>query len=760
MVGNGPGPVSRQAADDWLTPRRFAALLGVLIAAVYPEVLTGQATFFHRDFAVFGYPLAFYHRESFWRGEIPLWNPLNDCGLPFLAQWNTLTLYPGSLIYLLLPLSWSLGLFSLVHLFLAGMGMYFLAHRWTGNRFAAGAAGLAFAFGALMLNCLMWPNNIAAMAWLPWVVLTAERAWQGGRRWMLAAVLVGALQMLAGAPEVILLTWMLLAALLAGEMIGAPAGRWRMSVRFLAVGLWVAALAAAQLLPFLDLLAHSQRDTAFASSMWSMPAWGWANLIVPLYRTYRTPLGNCAQPGQYWIASYYPGVGVVSLALLAVVLVRRRIVWLLGALTMLCLVLALGSHGRLYPALKSVLPMLAFMRYPIKFVILPSVLFPLLAAIFLACCLAVPQTDWPRLRRQIIGFSLVLLAIIAGVIWAAFQYPLPGASAEVAAKSGAIRAAFLILILGGIVALHRIKRPTLQIPARLGLLLVLWLDAMTAGPRPNPTVLRWVYEPNLARQELRLVPPPALGESRTMLDGQAEGSLPIVPMTNATDKVLYSRLAIYANANLLDNLPKVVGMYSLFPRETGEVLANLWNTPQPPSGLADFLAVSHINMPGKPTHWQYRPTHLPWVTVGARPVFADATTTLAALGAPDFDARQTVFLRPEARGLIGVSNSSRAKVTVEKFSPHEVRLEVEASQPVMAVIAQSYYHNWRASVDGRPARLWRANHAFQALEVPAGRREVMLTYHDRPFYCGVVISLASAATWVQLWLRGRRQRVS
>ena len=97
MVGNGPGPVSRQAADDWLTPRRFAALLGVLIAAVYPEVLTGQATFFHRDFAVFGYPLAFYHRESFWRGEIPLWNPLNDCGLPFLAQWNTLTLYPASL---------------------------------------------------------------------------------------------------------------------------------------------------------------------------------------------------------------------------------------------------------------------------------------------------------------------------------------------------------------------------------------------------------------------------------------------------------------------------------------------------------------------------------------------------------------------------------------------------------------------------------------------------------------------------------------
>ena len=71
MGCNEPEPVPLQAADDWLTPRRFAALLGVLIFAVYPEVLTGQATFFHRDFAVFGYPLAFYHRESFWRGEMP-----------------------------------------------------------------------------------------------------------------------------------------------------------------------------------------------------------------------------------------------------------------------------------------------------------------------------------------------------------------------------------------------------------------------------------------------------------------------------------------------------------------------------------------------------------------------------------------------------------------------------------------------------------------------------------------------------------------
>jgi hypothetical protein len=129
MSANQPEPGPPQAAREWFTPGRFALLLAVLLCAAYPDVITGRGTFFHRDFSVFGYPLAAYHHESFWRGEIPLWNPFNDCGLPFLAQWNTMTLYPLALFYLLLPLSWSLGVFCLGHLYLGGLGMYFLAHR-------------------------------------------------------------------------------------------------------------------------------------------------------------------------------------------------------------------------------------------------------------------------------------------------------------------------------------------------------------------------------------------------------------------------------------------------------------------------------------------------------------------------------------------------------------------------------------------------------------------------------------------------------
>src|SRR6266478_3259077 len=139
-VGTEPSP-NAGPTEEWLTPGRFALLLSLLIAATFPAVALGERTFIIRDFGLFSYPVAFFQRESFWRGELPLWNPLNHCGLPFLAQWNTMALYPPALIYLLLPLQWSLSFFCRVHLFWGGLGMYFLAHRWTNHRLAAALAG-------------------------------------------------------------------------------------------------------------------------------------------------------------------------------------------------------------------------------------------------------------------------------------------------------------------------------------------------------------------------------------------------------------------------------------------------------------------------------------------------------------------------------------------------------------------------------------------------------------------------------------------
>ena len=631
--------------------------------------------------------------------------------------------------------------------------MYFLARHWTGNSLAASFAGLGFALNAVLLHSLMWPNNMAGFGWLPWVVLAVERAWrEGGRRIFLAA-LTGALQMLAGAPEVILLTWLFLGAFALMEIIRERELRSRILIRFLVIVALVAGLAAAQLLPVLELLRASQRTEGFSDSTWAMPIWGWANFLVPLFRARPTALGIYVQPGQYWIQCYYLGIGVACLAVLAAATVRQPRVWLLAGATLLCLLLALGDAGVVYGAMRRALPGLGFMRFPVKFIILPTALVPLLAAYFVAHCRQAEPAAWTRLKRSLFAGVALFIAAIALVSFAAFRFPFPSTSADLAMQSALSRVVLLVLFSSALYALREGK-PMLQKLAPFGLLALVWADLITSGPRPNPSVPRWVYEPGLAARESKMNPVPRVGEGRPMLAVEEQGNISVVQLTNATDTVLYSRLALFANLNLLDGTPKIIGSYSLYPHELSDLFPLIYSTNTPPAGLLDFLSISQVNVAGRVTQWQPRPSHLPWVTGGQQPIFADRLTTLRALGAREFDPRREVYLPVELSSSLTVKSSSAPVVTTREFKAGRVTVAVEAGEPALVVVSQSFSRNWRATVDGKPVALLRANHAFQAVEVPAGKHAVLLRYQDRMFQCGAGISLFTLAGVVIGWWRG------
>jgi uncharacterized membrane protein YfhO len=91
-----------------------------------------------------------------------------------------------------------------------------------------------------------------------------------------------------------------------------------------------------------------------------------------------------------------------------------------------------------------------------------------------------------------------------------------------------------------------------------------------------------------------------------------------------------------------------------------------------------------------------------------------------------------------------------------RFLAQRVTAHVDAAAPGWVVIAQTYYHPWRAYVDGQPVHLWRANYAFQAVEVPAGSHELALVYEDQRFSIGVVISLAALLACAALLVLARK----
>jgi hypothetical protein len=271
----------------------------------------------------------------------------------------------------------------------------------------------------------------------------------------------------------------------------------------------------------------------------------------------------------------------------------------------------------------------------------------------------------------------------------------------------------------------------------------------------------WIFQPGLSREKLALQPQPALGGSRAMVSPMAANEFINFAASDPKNNFLAKRLGYCANCNVLDAVPKVDGFFSLTPRESDAVLSLFYTTtnasyPQ----LESFLGVAQSTAPDAVFHWQARTNFLPLVTAGQQPLFLDDQKTLAALTQQNFDGGKIVFLPTEVKSLVTVSNQTAATILNSKFGTQTVDAEVEAAAPSLVVVAQTYYHNWRAEIDGQPTTLLRVNHAFQAVLVPSGTHQIHFYYRDRAFEIGAAVSVF---TWfgclAGLWLRRRARKI-
>ncbi len=759
MTANAAGELgsAQGASAEWFSPGRFALLLGLLIVATFPEVAAGLRAFSYYDAGHFGYPVAYFFRESFWRGELPLWNPYNSCGIPFLAQWNTMTLYPPSLFYLIFPMPWSFGVFCLAHLFLAGMGMYFLARKWSGSALAGAVAGAVFAFNGLTWNGLMWANITAALGWMPWVVLAMERAWRGGGRSIVAAALAAAMQLLSGGAEVVILTWFFLGCWWVAQLFRPEVPRGRLIGGMLAAGMLAAGLAAAQLLPFADLLLHSQRSSGFGgSASASLPLTGWANYLVPLFHCYPNPQGVPYFSNQInWISSYYLGVGIVALALLAAIGPRNLRIHLLAGLALFGLIMALGGSAKVYDWVKAVFPPLGFMRFPSKFVLLDTFVIPLLAACGLGRLLGAAVGETRKVWRLAGFISGGLVAAVLVIIWFAEKHPLPKDNVGWAVGNALERILFFAAAAVCVVMLTRNPRPGARRILQTCLILVLWFDVLTHAPDLSPTVTSATLEPGAIRQFFKWDRELQPGVSRTLQSKDTYLKMAATGSRNAELSIYGRRLALFLNFNLLDDAAKVEGFYPLELKEFSPIEQELFEGKMAATGLKDFLGVALTSDPSNPVGWLRRDSFLPMVTAGQQPMFAGDEDTFIGLFSPGFDPRHQVFLPEEARGAVHATNAASAEISSVTVSNQRVSFDVDAAGAAMVAIAQTYYHPWRAYVDGQPVGLWPANFAFQALEVPAGKHRVNLVYEDKAFMLGCVVSVLSLLGCAAWWFARR-----
>jgi hypothetical protein len=344
----------------------------ILVVLFYHPLLRWNTLLSGGDAANLFWPIKILVQQSIADHQIvPLWNPWSFMGAPLAASLQHAVFYPvDRVLFALLPAHAGIMVGNVLHLVLAGLGMYFFLRR--GLRIGGGAsiiAGAAFPCCAWFWGQQEHINQIASVSYLPWLAFVL---WQFLQARITATAFVcgysaiGALQFLTGHPQEAFYAHFLCGLLVLGKLIVSPA---KANFVRLVLPPWFAAaallglLAAVQLIPTLELNSHSRRqfkDPTYAISFSMEP---------DLLLTYLAPhaFGSFAE-GYYlrdaegelvpdaagnpaWDRRAYGEYGLfigVPLLLLAVLgfatHLRRRLTWGLLLIGLCGLLLALGGN--------------------------------------------------------------------------------------------------------------------------------------------------------------------------------------------------------------------------------------------------------------------------------------------------------------------------------------------------------------------------------------------------------------------------------
>ncbi len=417
---HGPSP----AAQRWAWALNLLVLLPVLPLLVGLGFVV-QHDVFISDLLHSQLPYKAYLGRALAEGHWPLWMPDIFSGVPFLASIEAAPLFPPhALLFGLLDPYAALGPVLCLELVAAALGAWFVARRAGAGPLPAVLAGLAFAWSGFMVTHVRHLNMHAAAAILPWMVLAAERliATQGRRGGIALAILLG-LQVLAGHPQLVYITGLLLAARLGFHWLRTD---WRQAWRSrlheglafgAAMGLG-AALAAIQLVPSWAFTQQSLGKveptwtyaTAFPCPPRDLLALIWPPLVGAM-ETYDYDYGSLSTIP--W-GNYGYG-GLVALVLAGVALAlgwRRRIVLFWGAMLTLASMLVVGPHTPLYRVAWELLPGMKMFRFPTRFLVVSGLALAVLGAIGLDLLLRRAARRWPPRVVLGMGLAVLLLALL------------------------------------------------------------------------------------------------------------------------------------------------------------------------------------------------------------------------------------------------------------------------------------------------------------------------------------------------------------
>jgi hypothetical protein len=662
------------------------------------------------DFRSYYLPNAEYAGERLASGELPLWNPHQGLGGPFLATIQVGVLYPPNWLHAVLPAPTAFAAIVFLHIALAAATAGLLAVAFGAGAAGGAVAGLLYAGSYQLVSSIFSPPLVYTAAWAPLLLFAVDRiiARVSPARVALLA-LSACMMLLAGWPYAFVMM-ALGAALYGGPLLVAKAIRERRAPwgAMLALLLGVvagASLAAPQLLPSAELVARSCRALGSVVE-------GQAIFVTRPHDPavfWRTFERNGYNGG-------IPGAATLLLSALALLLPGRgrvRVAALLGV-GLVGLLASFPNDLPVYSWLRK-LPLLGDFRFPYRYRFLTSLALCVSAGVG-TTHLAHALRRWPWLARGAGAAALLVCLLTATIPVLRSLRPFPR---SVPAATG-------------IASELRDDAGVDIAPDELGR--IYWAErADKRGADRGPDVV-FDMEPLTLARTAQLVTFFETGRARTLLSLPHELDSRRLP-GDSVAAPFYGRLGIPID----DSRAAVLDLLS----------ARWIVTPSPPGWLAKRYR--RVSPPDAELAVFENPDALPraYRVPGALRAPPDLRTALAGMAGDRFDSRLHVLLDDPPRPLLRAARARRADpeahVAIERYEEERLVLRTRGRLAGVVVVTDAYYPGWEAALDGDPVPLLRANTAFRGVVVPAGEHVVELRYRPASLRWGGALAFAAAA---------------
>jgi hypothetical protein len=144
--------------------------------------------------------------------------------------------------------------------------------------------------------------------------------------------------------------------------------------------------------------------------------------------------------------------------------------------------------------------------------------------------------------------------------------------------------------------------------------------------------------------------------------------------------------------------------------------------------------------------WIYEnPNVLPRAYVVHHVEVAPGEELLERLTSPDLNAWTTALIEEplpsdQMAALEAEPSHTASTAQVVHYGLHKVVVEAQMSAPGLLILGDAYYPGWKATVDGAPAPLLRANYALRGVYLPSGTHNVVFHFSPTPFWIGLTVT--------------------